>query len=320
VVDGSGNWTYTLSSANITTVGQGTGKVVSVTEVDAAGNPSASAATRTITIDTVAPSNELATTAAPILDVLAVGQTVTFQVDWNEALVVTGTPRLLLSNGAYATYDASQTNLGTGSLAFKYTVASTDNNTASLTVTANSIELSGGTIKDAAGNDASLTNGDISYTTAGLSVNTIAPTHELATTATPTTDAMKVGEAVTFKVDWNDALVVTGTPKLLLSNGAYATYDASQTNLGTGSLAFKYTVASTDTNTASLTVADDSIRLNGGTKDAAGNDASLTNGDISYTAAGLSVDSHIGRVTISGDPVVYETITAAPNGLLSATF
>src|SRR5439155_11345338 len=54
--DGSGNWTYTLTSANYTTIGQGSGKTVTATAADAAGNTSASTTSFSFTVDTVAPT------------------------------------------------------------------------------------------------------------------------------------------------------------------------------------------------------------------------------------------------------------------------
>ena len=53
-VDGSGNWQYRITDADYKSLG--TGGAITATSVDAAGNTSISDATRTITVDTVAPS------------------------------------------------------------------------------------------------------------------------------------------------------------------------------------------------------------------------------------------------------------------------
>ena len=82
------------------------------------------------------------------------GATVSIQVNFSESVTVTGTPQLALNSGATVNY-ASGT--GTSSLTFNYTVAGGEtsadldyNGTGSLT-------LNGGTIKDAATNNATLT-------------------------------------------------------------------------------------------------------------------------------------------------------------------
>ena len=53
--DGSGGWTYTLTPGDLTTIGQGTGKTVSATATDTAGNSSTSTNSAAFTIDTVVP-------------------------------------------------------------------------------------------------------------------------------------------------------------------------------------------------------------------------------------------------------------------------
>lgn len=52
--DSSGTWSYTLSPANLTTIGQGTGKTVTATATDAAGN-SSTGTTASFAVDTSPP-------------------------------------------------------------------------------------------------------------------------------------------------------------------------------------------------------------------------------------------------------------------------
>jgi len=51
----NGSWAYALTSANITTIGQGSNKTITASAVDAAGNTSLSAS-RTFAVDTLAPN------------------------------------------------------------------------------------------------------------------------------------------------------------------------------------------------------------------------------------------------------------------------
>ena len=74
-------------------------------------------------------------------------------VTWDEAVTVTDTPTLTLSNGKTATY---QSGTGNAALVFRYTVADADTNTTDLQVSSY-----GGTIKDAAGNTAGAVSGSL---------------------------------------------------------------------------------------------------------------------------------------------------------------
>src|SRR5204863_110426 len=56
VADGSGNWTYTLTAGDLTTLGQGTGKTVTATATDVAGNVSGTITSATFAVDTAAPT------------------------------------------------------------------------------------------------------------------------------------------------------------------------------------------------------------------------------------------------------------------------
>ena len=82
-------------------------------------------------------------------DALGVGETHTITVTWDEAVVVTGTPALTLSNGASARYTSGTTSTA---LVFTYTVAEGDSDSNDLGVTAYT-----GTISDVAGGAAAAT-------------------------------------------------------------------------------------------------------------------------------------------------------------------
>ena len=84
---------------------------------------------------------------------LDAGKTVTLTLDTSEVVTVNttgGTPTLTLNDGGTATYTGGS---GTNALTFSYTVGA-GQNTAALAATA--VNLNGGTIKDGAGNAASL--------------------------------------------------------------------------------------------------------------------------------------------------------------------
>src|SRR6516225_730461 len=94
-----------------------------------------------------------AVTETPSTGDLNAGKTVTITLTTSEAVTVTGTPTLMLSDGGTASYDAAKSSWT--SLVFDYTVGSSDANVPSLAVTA--INLPGGaTIHDGGGNNANL--------------------------------------------------------------------------------------------------------------------------------------------------------------------
>ena len=167
-----------------------------------------------------------------------VGESLSITVTWDEAVVVSGTPTLTLSNGDTAPYAS-----GTGStaLVFTTTVAEGDTDSADLSVSAY-----GGTITDAAGGAAGAASGDLGAVT----VDGDAP--DLSSVADTTGDgAYGVGEAISITVTWDEAVVVSGTPALTLSNSATAAY-ASGT--GNAALVLTYTVAENDATSSDLSV------------------------------------------------------------------
>jgi hypothetical protein len=85
-----------------------------------------------------------------------VGDTITIQVQFSEAVNVTGTPKLVLETGATdhaATYSSGS---GSNTLSFNYTVQAGDTSTDLDAIATGALQLNGGTILDAAGNAAVL--------------------------------------------------------------------------------------------------------------------------------------------------------------------
>jgi hypothetical protein len=88
--------------------------------------------------------------ASPPSGTLSAGQTITLTLDMDEHWEVTGIPKLLLNSGGTANYSGGS---GTAILEFTYRVESGQSAT-NLAITA--VDLSGGTVKDAFGNIANL--------------------------------------------------------------------------------------------------------------------------------------------------------------------
>src|SRR5581483_5125294 len=145
-----GAWTYSTA----TLVGQLTdGHTYTITarSTDAAGNTGT--ATRTFVYDTTAPTVS-SVTSSTANGAYKQGQSVSIQVSFSETVNVTGTPTLALNSGGSASYSSGT---GTSTLTFAYTVGAGDNAADLDYAATTSLALAGGTIKDAATNNATLT-------------------------------------------------------------------------------------------------------------------------------------------------------------------
>jgi hypothetical protein len=211
-------------------------------------------------------------------------------VVFSEAVVVTGTPRLVLTIGSTTRYATYVSGSGSASLLFRYTVQSGDLDSDGIAV-ASPIDLNGGTIKDVPGNDAVL-----SFTppdTSGVLVDGVAPT--ITSVTGPAAGTYIVGQNLDFTVVFSEAVAVTGTPRLVLTIGSTTRYATYLSGTGTSTLLFRYTVQSGDLDSDGIAVASP-IDLNGGTiKDVPGNNAVL-----SFTApdtSGVLVDGVAPTIT-----------------------
>ena len=122
--------------------------------VDAiAANGTTDQTTAQITIaDTTAPVIDSVT--APAAGVYVQGDVLRFEVTFNKNVQVTGTPRLPVPIGVNTRNFSYVDGAGSKTLGFEYTVVVGDNEHSE--ITASTLELNGGTIRDEAGNDAIL--------------------------------------------------------------------------------------------------------------------------------------------------------------------
>ena len=201
---------------------------------------------------------------------LDAGKTVTFTLTTTEAVTVAGgTPTLTLNDGGTATYSGGS---GSNTLTFSYTVGA-GQNTSALAATA--VNLNGGTIKDGAGNAASLSLTGLTQT--GPQIDTTPPT---VSSVTATAGDYDTGQVLTLTLNTSEAVNVTGTPTLTLNDGGTASYVSGS---GSSTLVFSYTVALGQNATALQATA-----VTGTITDLAGNALSTSN--LPETFAGVSVD------------------------------
>ena len=112
--------------------------------------------------------------------------TLSITVVWDEAVAVTGTPTLTLSNNDVASYSS-----GTGTNSLVFTTVIAENDAASSDLSVSSI---GGTIKDSAGGAAGAASGDLGSVT----VDGDAP--DLSSVADAGDTSLGVGETHTITV------------------------------------------------------------------------------------------------------------------------
>ncbi|MEY2645404.1 MAG: hypothetical protein RLZZ611_2053, partial [Cyanobacteriota bacterium] len=163
-----GNWSYVITSANLITLGQGSGKTITATAIDSVGNRSAASQPFTLTIDTVKPTM----TSINLLNILINGEgaengflnegdIVAVDVEMSELVIVEGLPILRLQIGSTlvdAEYVPGDSDPDTGRLRFTYTIQAQQTDTDGISLPANPIVLpSGVTISDGNGNPADLT-------------------------------------------------------------------------------------------------------------------------------------------------------------------
>ena len=246
------------------------------------------------------------------------GQKVQLTLDMSEGhLTVSGTPKLILDDGASATYDASASNLTSGALVFDYTVGTHDESP-DLYVSGSNLNGSSINIKDSFGNEVDL--GGIVNVPTGLQIGQLGLLD--VQTSVPGAYA-HTGQALTIELDFGGPLTVNtagGTPTLTLNDSATATYDAILSDPAGGFLIFDYTVRSQD-HTPNLTISK--VNLNGATVEDTGGHA------VDFSAApslptGLTINSPLTVTGVGGgfpvDPILSTGQTAEIDiGLSEAT-
>ena len=216
-------------------------------------------------------------------DTYGVGDVIEITVIFDENVVVTGTPQLEIQVGDDAR--AADYSSSTGAaVAFSYTVAEGDTDSDGISIGLSKLSLNGGTIKDAADNDAILGHPAQSAQSAHKvnAPDTTAPTvSSLAVTSVAGEDnTYDTGDVIEVTVTFSESVVVTGAPQLEIDVGGTAKTAAYASTSG-AAVSFSYTVAEGDEDSDGIAIGANKLSLNGGTiKDAADNAASLTHDEL----------------------------------------
>ena len=211
------------------------------------------------------------------------GETIRLQVRFDEAVVVTGEPRLPMMVGERlrnrVLYSGGS---GTDALTFSYTVLAGDMDDDGVSVAANSLRLTdGATIKDASGLSVASEKGTVSHAALsdqpGHKVDAVAPGIEsVAISSSPASgDAYLIGEVIELTVTFSEDVAVSGSPMLGIVVGT-GNRDAMCAQGGDmAAIACSYTVVANDFDADGVSVEANSLS-GGNITDVPGNAASLT--------------------------------------------
>ena len=320
-ISGATGSTYTLVSTDL-------GKIikVKVTFTDDAGNDETLTSPATDTVAAATQPN-IAITSDPDDDdstfafwydegVYGIGDEIEVTVTFNENVTVTGSPRLELTIGSSAK-NAAYKNANGSKVVFGYTVAVGDNDTDGIAIGSNKLTLNGGSIRDAADNAANLSHSALSAQS-GHKVDGIRPTitygPRFAYSTFSNDGVHTVGEYITAYVRFSEEVIGIGVrndgrPRLRIDMGGatrYARFFPLPINDWRDErLRFMYQVVKGDLDLDGISVAANSVELNGGTiRDAAGNDAVLTHSAVPANDNFIvdGVPPTVSSVTITSDP------------------
>ncbi|BBU68776.1 hypothetical protein ICHIJ1_19900 [Fluviibacter phosphoraccumulans] len=301
----------TWSLANQTLVG-GENKFIEVKVVDDAGNEDNVLSQSYTLTDTTPPEvQSIAITGADGLQNsrLNAGDVVRITVTMSEAVTVTGTPNLGLKIGSTTVQAAYASGSGTDALVFEYTIQAGQTDIDGISIDADSLSLNGGTIMNAANNNADLSHFGASDN-AGYLVDTTAPTGTLTTaslldTASATVKSSEVGTAYLVSSD------ITIADKASLDSFVADTNNDAKWN------SVNITAANTNTNLSLAGLLIGNYKLY--TVDQAGNLSSASSNTVTVlpSTLDLSTVSGVRLNLIAGNTVngkIYYYLDANGNG------
>jgi len=180
---------------------------------DIVGNTGPSATTENYEVETLVPSvSSIVISSATGIqnNFLNAGDNVSVTSTFSENVLVTNTPQLTLVVGEdnrTATYTSGDNST---TLVFQYTIQPLETDTGGISIRANALALNSGTIRDAAGNNATLTHNAVSDN-ASYKVDTEAPRVDNFTLSDT---ALKIGDNATVTLGFSEASPVLSTSRL----------------------------------------------------------------------------------------------------------
>ncbi|MDC6171428.1 hypothetical protein, partial [Paucibacter sp. XJ19-41] len=195
-----------------------------VLATDAAGNTSEQAVTLAINdVDDTAPtvsSVAISSATGALNSRLNAGDVVSVTVTMSEATTVTGTPQVALNVGGSTVQASYVSGSGGTALLFQYTVQGGDTDANGISIGANALQLNGGTLRDAASNNATLTHGAVANNASYL-VDTATPVISSGALASALNENAGTGQLV-YTAAATDASVVSYSLKAAGDHAAFS--------------------------------------------------------------------------------------------------
>ena len=242
-----------------------------------------------------------------------IGDVIEATVTFSESVAVSGAPQLLLNVGS-ASRTAGYASAAGGSVVFNYTVTEGDLDANGLSISANRLSLNGGSIKDAANNNANLSHAALpdqeNHKVDGIRprIEEIDFTSQCARFDPASSNFCTAGESLSIDVEFTEPvyLSVAGQAQIPFDLGGAAKTAEWQNawRLGDTEEAFQYLIRDGDADLDGPSFAANAVTLNGATlRDAAGNDAVLSH--LAGAAPEYQVDAarpDVSSIAITSDP------------------
>ena len=296
-IDASGNWTKAQPSP----LGSGSHRVYATATVTVNSATSPSSATsngNTFSVDATGPS--VTSVGVPTTGTYRAGQVLSFTVNFAESTIVSGVPQLGLTIGASSRAASYSMGSGSTALVFIYSVQPGEQDTDGISLGA--LSLNGGSIRDGAGNNATLTLNNVGAT-AGVLVDALAPGVSISSSA-GASGASTTTSPVPFTLTFTESVTGLNGSELSVSGGTPGDFAGSGTT-------YTFSVAPSG-NGATI-----SVNVGGGVaQDAAGNNntAAASAYSITYTqsvtGAPVIIAPGNGGVTTTTTPTYAGTAPA----------
>ena len=220
-------------------------------------------------------------------DTYELGETIEVEVAFDGAVKATGEPQLALTIGS-ETRHATFFGWGSAFLYFAYTVQEGDRDEDGISIPANALLLSGGTITAPDGTTrADLTHAAVAPERGSkVDGSLIKPPGviDVSFISSPARgDTYETGETVEVEIEFDRTITVTGTPRVALTIGEQTRHAAYSASWGDDRYAyFSYTVQAGDRDEDGISIPANALLLNGGTIKAADGttDADLTHASV----------------------------------------
>ena len=269
------SWSFSATVARATTY------QFNVKETDLAGNTSVATSNFALTGDTDSPtvSSVVITSATGILNnLLNVGDVLSVTLTFSKNVLVSGFPQMTLVVGSTDQTSTYTSGSGSTALVFQYTIQAGETDTDGISIGANVLALNSGTLRDAAGNSATLTHSAMPANTS-YKVDTTAPT---VNTFTLSDTELKIGDNATVTLVLSEAVAsFSSAADITVTSGTLATMTSTD----------NITWSGTFTPTSNIEDASNTLSLATSYTDTAGNEgpaATTSNYEVDTTAPSVN--------------------------------